>query len=288
MRYAFMQRHAAQFAIQTMSRVLAVSTSGYYAWCKRQPSQRARENARLLEIIRQVHQASRATYGSPRVHAELQARGIVVNRKRIARLMQHAGIQAKRKQRYKVTTKRTAAHRVAPNVLQRDFHADEINRKWVADITYIATREGWLYLATVLDTCSRKIVGWSMSPRLHTQLVLDALNLAVGQRDVSDALIHHSDQGSQYTADAFQQALKSNRIVISMSAAGNCYDNAMMESFFATLKTECVTEPYSSRRQARQAIFEFIEVWYNRQRRHSALGYLSPEQFECQQVAQHA
>lgn len=210
--------------------------------------------------------------------------GKPINRKRVAGLMRINGIQAKRKQGYKRTTKRDTSHAVASNLLAQDFQADKRNQKWLADITYIDTREGWLYLASILDVYSRKIVGWSMSTRLQKQLVKDALNMALGRRDVADDLIHHSDQGSQYTSHDFRALLKQHDIQVSMSRAGNCYDNAMMESFFATLKTECITQRFDTRQQARQIIFEYIEVWYNRLRRHSALDYLSPEQYE-QRVA---
>lgn len=207
-----------------------------------------------------------------------------MNRKRIARLMRLNGIQAKRKQGYKVTTQRNPSVEPAPNRIAQDFQAQRANEKWLADITYIATREGWLYLAAILDVYSRKIVGWSMSTRLQNQLVQDALFMAVGRRNLTSGLVHHSDQGSQYTSHEFIALLKQHGIEVSMSGVGNCYDNAMMESFFATLKTECVTGRFETRQVARQTLFEYIEVWYNRCRRHSALGYLSPEQYE-QQVA---
>lgn len=284
MRFGFIERHQDEFCVRRMCELLSVSSSGFYAWLARDPSQREQDNASLVVAIQAVYEQSRQTYGSPRIQAELQAMGKSINRKRIARLMRLNGIQAKRKQGYKRTTKRDASHDVASNLLTQDFHADKRNEKWVADITYIDTREGWLYLATILDVYSRKIVGWSMSTRLQKQLVKDALNMAIGRRDISDDLIHHSDQGSQYTSHDFVALLKQHDIHVSMSGAGNCYDNAMMESFFATLKTECVTQRFDTRQQARQIIFEYIEVWYNRLRRHSALGYLSPEQFE-QQVA---
>lgn len=284
MKFAFIEQHRDEFSIVQMCDLLAVSTSGFYAWLVREPSRREQENRCLTEQIRIFHQRSRQTYGSPRIHADLQAMGHRVSRKRVARLMRKAGIQARRKQGYKCTTKRNETHTVAPNLLAQDFHAEAVNETWLADITYIDTHEGWLYLAAILDVYSRKIVGWSMSTRLQKQLVKDALKMAVGRRDSSQGLRHHSDQGSQYTSHSFLALLTQHGIQVSMSAAGNCYDNAMMESFFATLKTECVTATFDTRQEARQIIFEYIEVWYNRCRRHSALGYLSPEQFE-QQVA---
>ena len=284
MKYAFMVAHRDQFAIRVMCRVLDVSASGYYAWVDRPVSQRQQEDEKLTEHIQELHKHSRQTYGSPRIHADLQDMGIKVGRKRVARLMRQNGIRARQKRRYKTTTQRHASRPAAPNLLQQDFSADEVNQKWLADITYVDTREGWLYLAAVLDVHSRKIVGWSMSTRLQRKLVEDALKMGLGRRTISGPLIHHSDQGSQYTSKDYQTLLSENQILVSMSGTGNCYDNAMMESFFATLKTECVVERYATRQQARQSIFEYIEVWYNRLRRHSALDYLSPDQYE-QQVA---
>ena len=280
MTYEFIAAHRDEYCVSRMCAVLGVASSGFYAWQDREPSTREQENAALVIDIQQVYDHSRQTYGSPRIHAELQALGRSVSRKRVARLMRVHGIQAKRKQRYKTTTQRNPSLDPAPNLIAQDFNAQVANDKWVADITYIDTREGWLYLATILDVYSRKIVGWSMSERLQKQLVEDALRMAVGQRDLRGRLIHHSDQGSQYTSNDFLALLQQHNIQVSMSGVGNCYDNAMMESFFATLKTECVTERFQSRQQARRLIFEYIEVWYNRCRRHSALGYLSPEQYE--------
>ena len=278
--YRFIAEHRQEFSVQRMCDVLDVSSSGFYELSEREPSPRQQANETLVIDIREIYKTSRQTYGSPRIHAELQAQGKRVSRKRVARLMRLNGIRAKRKQRYKTTTKRHPNREPAPNLLAQDFNADATNEKWVADITYIDTREGWLYLAAILDVYSRKIVGWSMSECLQKQLVEDALGMAMGRRKISGKLIHHSDQGSQYTSHDFLKLLAQQHIQVSMSGAGNCYDNAMMESFFATLKTECVTERFETRQQARQTIFEYIEVWYNRCRRHSALGYLSPEQFE--------
>lgn len=280
MTYEFIASHRDEYCVSRMCDVLGVSSSGFYAWQDREPSMRAQENAALVIDIRQVFDHSRHTYGSPRIHAELQSMGRSVSRKRVARLMRINGIQAKRKQRYKTTTKRNPSVDPAPNLIAQDFSASVANDKWVADITYIDTHEGWLYLAAILDVYSRKIVGWSMSNRLQKHLVEDALHMAVGRRDLRGGLVHHSDQGSQYTSHDFFTLLQRHDIQVSMSGVGNCYDNAMMESFFATLKTECVTERFDTREQARQLIFEYIEVWYNRCRRHSALDYLSPEQYE--------
>lgn len=284
MKYAFIAKHSQQFAIRLLCRVLAVSPSGYYAWQKRPVSRRQRTNEQLGEQIRCLYVRSRSTYGSPRIHADRLAMGIRCSRKRVARLMRREGLQAHCRRRYKATTQADAQQQAAPNLLAQDFSAERVNQKWLADITYIATRQGWLYLAAVMDAFSRRIVGWSMSNRLQTTLVKDALRLALGRRSVHGDLIHHSDRGSQFTSDDYQTLLRQHNIQVSMSATGNCYDNAMMESFFATLKTECVTEPYLTRQIARHNIFEYVEMWYNRQRRHSALGYLSPLAFEQQHV----
>jgi len=280
MKYAFIASQQGQYPVQLMCRVVGVSSSGYYAWCKRKPSQRTQENKALLEQIRTVFKCSRETYGSPRIQAELNAQGITCSRGRVARLMRQNGLKARCRRRYRVTTKADQHHQVVANVLDRDFTAQQPNQKWLADITYIDTHQGWLYLATVLDVFSRRIVGWSMQNRMTKSLVIDALRMALGRRDTAHDLLHHSDRGSQYTSVDYQRLLQAYDITVSMSGTGNCYDNAMMESFFATLKTEGVTQRYATRALARHDIFEFIELWYNRQRRHSALGYLSPLAFE--------
>jgi putative transposase len=280
MKFAFIASQQGQYSVGLMCRVLGVSSSGYYAWRKREPSRREQENKVLMEQIRNIFTCSRETYGSPRIQAELNARGLTCSRGRVARLMRQNGLKSRCRRRYRVTTKADQRHPVAPNVLDRDFTAQQPNQKWLADITYIDTRQGWLYLAAVLDVFSRRIVGWSMHKRMTKSLVIDALQMALGQRETTDDLLHHSDRGSQYTSAAYQDLLQSCDITVSMSGTGNCYDNAMMESFFATLKAEWVTHRYATRDLARRDIFEFIELWYNRQRRHSALGYLSPLAFE--------
>jgi transposase InsO family protein len=234
----------------------------------------------LTQAIGEVHEQSRGTYGSPRVHAELRERGQRIGRNRVARLMRLAGIRARERRRFKSTTNSKHDYPVAPNVLNREFTAQRPDEKWLADMTYVATAEGWLYLATVLDVFSRQIVGWAMDSVMDHGLVAKALDMALLRRQPSADLLHHSDRGSQYAAHAYQDALKAKGITVSMSGTGNCYDNAMMESFFATLKAECVTQVFNSRSEARSTVFEYIEVWYNRQRRHSALGYLSPAAFE--------
>lgn len=265
-----------------MCDVLAVSVSGYYDWCKRPVSQRAEANATLLVEIRQVHAESLKTYGSPRIHKELCERGQRCSRSRIERLMRLHGIRGKCKRRCKVVTT-DAQHQlpVAPNLLNQAFQAQAPNRTWLADITYIPTAEGWLYLACVLDLFSRKIVGWAMDATMTTTLVIAALEMALQQRKPVLGLLHHSDRGSQYASLAYQAHLATQQINVSMSRTGNCYDNAVMESFWATLKAERIyDQAYRTRTEARTDIFLFIEGFYNRRRRHSALGYLSPDQFE--------
>jgi len=266
-----------------MCRVLDVSTSGYYAWRKRRPSQRAQANAVLLRQIRQVHQASKQRYGSPRVQRELQALGYRCTQKRVARLMQVHGIRGKCKQRRQVRTT-DSQHRlpVAPNWLAQQFTAAGPNQKWLADLTYIPTAEGWLYLAGVMDLFSRKIVGWAMDERMTTDLVTRALQMAYRQRQPAPGLLHHSDRGSQYASHDYQRVLAAYGMVGSMSRRGNCYDNAPIESFWGTLKTEApdANQRWATRQQAKTAIFAYMEGFYNRRRRHSTLGYHSPDEFE--------
>jgi len=279
--YAFVAAHAGEFPVERMCAVLKVSRSGYYAWLQREPSTWQRANEELLGAIRQVYEESRRTYGSPRVHAALRQKGYAVGRHRVARLMREHGLSARQPTRTRpVTTRREPGARVAPNVLAQDFTASRPDQTWLADITYIETTEGWLYLAVVMDLFSRAIVGWAMADHMRAELVESALDMALGHRTPGDALLHHSDQGSQYTSARVQAQLAAHRIQASMSGVGNCYDNAPMESFFGRLKTECAREPFVTRAAARRAIFEYIEVWYNRQRLHSSLGYLSPADFE--------
>jgi len=263
-----------------MCRVLAVSPSGYYAWRRRPVSQREMANDTLLDAIKKAHEASHGTYGSPRIYEEIKVQ-LPCSRNRVARLMTKHQISAKQKRRYKRTTKVNAAHPVAPNVLDGDFTASAPNEKWTTDITYIPTLEGWLYLAAVLDLFSRRIVGWAMSARMTGDLVRDALRMALRERRPPAGLVHHSDRGSQYTGTPYQQLLKDNQFVVSMSGTGNCYDNAPTESFFGSLKMEWVHHTvYETRAQARTDIFFYIEAFYNRQRRHSTLGYVSPAAYE--------
>jgi putative transposase len=270
----------AVYTIATMCRVLAVSASGYYAWCKRPPSARARTDAELTSRITAIHQYSRATYGAPRIHEELSAAGIHLGRKRVARLMKAASLRGASRRPWVITTVRDRHARPASDLVERNFTAAAPNRLWVADITYIPTWTGFLYLAVVLDVFSRRIVGWAMATHLRTELVLEALNMALGQRRPA-AVIHHSDQGSQYTALAFGQRCDEAGVRPSMGSVGDCFDNAMCESFFATLECELLNRRhFKSQIEARLAIFEFIEGWYNPHRRHSALDYRSPINYE--------
>ena len=279
--YKFMAAHTEEFRIERMCRVLGVGRSGYYAWRSRPTSPRADVDEVLLAKIQQEYQNSRRTYGSPRIHAALRKQGVQCGRKRVARLMRlHQMTGRRRQKRHPMTTQRDVNAVPAPNLLSQDFSATAPNQKWVSDITYIETAEGWLYLASILDLFSRKVVGWAMADHMDTSLVEDALKMALLQRQPEAGLLHHSDQGRQYTSAAYQGCLMTAHCQVSMSRVGNCYDNAAMESFFGTLKTECVTEPFATRAQARTAIFEFIEAWYNRQRIHSSLDYLSPTEFE--------
>ncbi|MEN6523379.1 MAG: IS3 family transposase [Anaerolineaceae bacterium] len=276
-----MSAHAKEFSVKGMCRVLNVARSGYYAWCQRPTSQREQANQRLLEQIRAAYKTSRQTYGSPRIHAYLRRIGVFCGRNRVARLM-HADQLVGRKahRRCPITTQQRIGARTAPNLLAQDFSAQAPNQKWVTDITFIDTSEGWLYLASVLDLYSRRIVGWAMADRMDAQLVDQALKMAWLTRRPASGLLHHSDRGCQYTSDTYQNYLSSLGCTISMSRTGNCYDNAAMESFFATLKVECAQSRFTSHAQARTAIFEFIEHWYNRCRLHSSLDYKSPVEYE--------
>jgi putative transposase len=266
--------------VRTMCRVLGVSPSGYYAWTERQPSARATKDAGLIKRIRDIHETSRGTYGVPRMHAELAAEGTHVGRKRVARLMRVAHLQGVTRRRKYTTTVRDANARQAPDLVDRQFKADAPNRLWVADITYIPTWAGFLYLAVVLDAWSRRIVGWAMETHLRTELVLDALHFAVQQRQPTN-VIHHSDQGCQYTSIQFGLRCKEAGVRPSMGSVGDAYDNAMAESFFATLECELLDRHrFRSQTEARMAVFEFIEGWYNPRRRHSALEYQSPIGYE--------
>jgi len=264
-----------------MCRLLRVSRSGYYAWRTRPESPRTKSDRALIPEIRRVHQDSKGVYGSPRVHAELVAKGICVGRHKVARLMRLQRLRGCPRRRFRVTTQRDPSHPVARNLLKQNFSTDAPNRRWAADITYISTGEGWLYLAVVMDLYSRRIVGWSMSRWMSRRIVVAALRMAIDARQPEGALIHHSDRGSQYTSDDFRDELAKHGIDCSMSGSGNCYDNAAVESFFGLLKRERVNRVrYRTRDEARADVFDYIEVFYNRTRRHGYLGNISPADFE--------
>ena len=286
MRFAFIDEHRRRWPLQVTCRVLKVSRSGYYRWrsARGKPSARQRRHERLLAKIRVAHAEGRELYGSPRVHRALLIEGEVVCRNTVARLMRRAKIRAKTRRRYVPrTTDSRHAKPVADNLLARDFSAGSVNRKWVADITYVPTDQGWLYVAAVLDCCSRRVVGWAMADHMQVDLVSDALKMALEQRRPGqEELLHHSDRGVQYASDEYQHLLARHGIRCSMSGRGDCYDNAMMESFWATLKTELIHhQKYATREQAKGSIFDYVEVFYNRRRLHSSLGYVSPESFEA-------
>ncbi len=293
MKYSAVQACCSQFPVALMCRVLDVSRSGFYAAARRATSARAKRDEELRAQIRAVYHHSRRTYGSPRVHAELREQGERCGRKRVARLMRQAGLRVKvRRQLRPQTTDSKHSHRVAPNTLARRFavkEVDGINRVWAGDITYVPTREGWLYLAVILDLASRRVVGWSMKRTLDGSLAIDALRMTLEARCPSNGLLHHSDRGVQYAALAYQELLARHQIAPSMSRRANCYDNAVVESFFATLEWELIERSdWATRDSARVAIFDYIECWYNRQRRHSSLGYLSPVKYEEKLLSQAA
>src|SRR5574341_1569158 len=272
------------YPIATMCRLMGVSPSGWYAWVKRRPSRRAETDAWLIGEILAAHAASGGTYGAPRIHAELAAKGVHIGRKRIARLMREAGLAGVSRRKFVTTTVRDGG-RQAPDLVERNFTAVAPDRLWVADITYIPTWAGFLYLAVVLDAWSRKVVGWSMATHLRTELVLEALNMAVGQRQPRE-VIHHSDQGCQYTSIAFGRRCREAGVRPSMGSVGDCFDNALCESFFATLECELLDrQRFKTQVEARLAVFEFIEGFYNPQRRHSGIGYLSPTEYERRSLA---
>jgi putative transposase len=275
-----MSEHQADYPIRTLCRALGVSPSGYYAWRDRPPSAREVRNQRLLERMREIHTFSRQTYGRPRIYAELRDEGWRVNHKRVGRLMALEGLQGASRRKKWRTTKRDKDARPAPDLVDRNFAADRPDQLWVADITYVPTWSGFLYLAVVVDACSRRVVGWSMESHLRTTLVLQALNMALWQRN-PDSVIHHSDQGTQYTSIAFGLRCKQAGVRPSMGSVGDAYDNAMCESFFATLECELLERKrFRNQAEAKMAVFDFIEAWYNPHRRHSALGHLSPLNYE--------
>ena len=281
MKFRFVRDHRETFTVGRMCEVLEVSRSGFYAWLSRPPSSRAVEDEKLSGEIVEIHDDSRQIYGSPRVHAALRDRGYRCGRKRVARLMAQNGLRSKVRRKFRNTTDSNHDLPVAPNLLGQNLEVMATDRVWVADITYVPTREGWLYLASIMDLASRSIVGWSMAATMKVELVLDALRMAIARRRPKPGLILHSARGSQYASRAYQEMLSEHGIRCSMSRRANCYDNAAKESFFHTLKTELVHHmDFETREEARASLFEYIEVFYNRQRLHSSIGYRSPADFE--------
>jgi putative transposase len=287
MKYMFILQYKSEFPVVIQCRVLNVKPSGYYAWTKRPPSRRDRENGRLLTELIAIYEKSRRTYGSPRICRELRKRGFRASRPRVARLMRRHQIRAITKRKFKVTTNSRHNKPISPNLLNRNFSIGAPNRIWCSDLTYLRTTEGWLYLTVILDLFNREIVGWSMSSRLTAATTtIPALIQACIRQHPAPGLIFHSDQGIQYACDSFRKQLSMNKMIQSMSGKGNCYDNAVAESFFHILKTELTHhERYETRKQARQSVFEYIEVFYNRERMHSSLGYLSPAEYKNQRLA---
>lgn len=281
MKYAFIRANGKRHKISRMCQLISVSPSGYYDWLHRPESRRARKNRRLVTKIRCFHKASRRIYGSPRIHEDLVESGEAVSVNRVARLMRREGIQSKVAKKFVITTDSRNTSRAAPDRLKRCFDRGAQNQAWVSDTTFIPTREGWLYLAVMLDLFSRQVIGWAMGNQNDSALVENALIMAIWRRGKPRDVIVHSDQGSTYASAAYQQRLKENSLVCSMSRKGECLDNAVAESFFGTLKTECVDhEDYRSKQEAKQNLFEYIEVFYNQRRRHSYLGYISPAEYE--------
>lgn len=282
MKYRFMEEHRPMWHLRTMCRVLKASKSGYFAWRDGRDSPRAAADQALTKQIAEIHERQRRVYGSPRIHRALRHQGTRVSRKRVERLMRAAGIRVTPPRRFTTTTDSDHDHPIAENLLKQDFSATAPNQKWVTDITYIPTGEGWLYVAAIVDLFSRRVVGWAMSSTMATNLVLSALDMALGNRSPSAGLVHHSDRGSQYASAAYRHALHQEGITASMSRRGNCYDNAVIESFWHSLKVELVhRRSFSTRREAEHAIFEYIEVFYNRVRLHSSIGYVAPAAFEA-------
>ena len=281
MRFGAIRQCEGQYPVTLMCRVLQVSRGGYYAWRSRGPSSRSIERRELVSEIRQVHVENRRVYGSPRVHAELVARGRRCGENRVARLMRLHGIRARQARRFRVTTRSSEGSVVAPNLLNREFSAERRDQRWAGDITYLWTLEGWLYLAVILDLFSRRVVGWSTSNRIDRHLALNALSMALDCRSPQENLLHHSDRGGQYASRDYQRELNERGIVCSMSRRGDCWDNAVLEAFFATLKKELIhLQEFVTRQEAIQELFWYIEGFYNTRRRHSYLGKVSPMEFE--------
>ncbi len=288
MRYGCINRHRDAYPVRMMCGALKVSRSGYYAWRKRPESDRASTDRSLTDSIREIYRDSKGVYGAVKIRAELKAQGQPYGRHKIARLMRLVGLKGCPSRRFKTTTRSDPGHDKAKNLLEQDFTAKAPDHRWASDITFINTQQGWLYLAVVMDLYSRRIIGWSMARWISRHLVIDALNMALGAREPTDQLIHHSDRGAQYTSDDFRDALARHGIQCSMSGRGNCYDNAVVESFFGLLKRERVNRVrYRTREEARADIFDYIECFYNRKRRHSYVGYIGPADYE-HQAARHS
>ena len=281
MKYAVMREQRGTHSVERMAEVLGVARSGYYAWAEGEESSRSLEERKLVEEIKEVQVEVEQRYGSPRMTEQLRRRGLNVGRNRVARLMREKGLGARRKRRFVLTTQSLERQKVAENLLDRNFQVTAANTVWVSDITYVATAEGWMYLCVVLDLYSRRVVGWSLGTTLSTELVLAAVSMAVIRRGAPRGLLFHSDRGVQYTSGQFQRMSNAHGFLQSMSRRGNCWDNACAETFFKTLRAELIRERiYGSRQEARQAVFEYLEVFYNRKRLHSYLGYLSPAEYE--------
>ena len=281
MKFRFISVHRETFKVGRMCKLLNVSCSGYHAWFKRPESHRKRENRALEAKIRVLHAASHGIYGAPRIHQDLIDDGIRCSKNRVARIMHKAGIRSRTKKKFKATTNSKHNFPVAPNILNRKFKVDTPDHTWVGDITYIPTIEGWLYLAVLLDLFNREVVGWSTSSRITRQLAIDAMQMALDRRNPGKGLLHHTDRGSQYASTDYQKILKEHDMICSMSRKGNCYDNAVAESFFGSLKSEWVNHNrYLSRSEATQSIFYYIEIFYNRKRRHSSIYYVTPQEYE--------
>lgn len=281
MRFSYIHVEKAHHSIRALCRNLDVTPSGYHAWAGREPSAREREDEVLSTHIRAIHKGSRGVYGSPRVHAQLHRDGFSASRKRVVRLMRREGLRGLTPRRWRSTTDSDHDHAVSPNLLERDFTAEAPNRAWVSDITYIRTWEGWVYLAVILDLYSRRVVGWAAADHMRTELVVEALQMAVRRRQPGEGLVFHTDRGSQYASGEFQHQLESHGMRGSMSARGDCYDNAVAESFFGSLKSELVDrQPWATRRRVIEALGEYIEVFYDSQRLHSTLGYRTPAEVE--------
>jgi transposase InsO family protein len=281
MKYKFIMENRKEFRVGKMCKVLNVSRSGYHNYLKRRIGSRGKDEYIILEMIKEIHRDSRGLYGSPRIYQELRRRGIKVNKKRVVRIMRKYGIRAKTKRKFKKTTNSNHSSPIAKDLIGQNFKTSKSNKIWVSDITYIWTKEGWLYLACILDLYSRMIVGWCLDQRLTSSLVTTAISNAIIQRGENPGIIFHSDRGSQYASEAVRDMLMDNKMIQSMSRKGNCYDNAVMESFFHTLKTELVKfETFRTREEAKMKIFDYIEIYYNRQRIHSSISYFTPVEYE--------